>query len=261
MEMVWLVRGWGGNRMVKKKVKKVSPKEGLKFNDLFPMISYEAFKKIENKKPFKFDGESFLKSQKIIPEVANIRGKIINHAISIERVMDFIIASYFSESMKDLLKFKNLILSKSQVTIFLKWNIFREITKDYIYFNKIKDISELKRDMLEVIETRNNFAHGELKFDTLSMEPYLEYYKDGIKKKKITQSYLDGLNKKLGRVHENLVKVYMRIMTEKYIPKNKGTEKVLRKAGDELEADAKKGEVRLRKGKKNSINHNIFIHI
>lgn len=188
----------------------------LKFEDLCPLTTYEAFEKSENKDSVKFKNGFFSKSQKRVQEIANIRGKIINHVISIEKISDMIIASYFSESLDSLFKFKNLILSKSQITTFLKWKILKEIMEDYQYFDEIKDCSQLRKEIHDIINTRDDFAHGELKFDTVSMNPYIEYYRNGIKKKMITQDYLDQLNKKLKNVHEVLSDVYLKILNEKY---------------------------------------------
>ena len=149
-----------------------------------------------------------------INEVTYIRGIIINQVISIEKAMDCIIALYFSENMKKPGEFGNIILSKPQVTFFLKWKILKEIIENKI-FDDVKDKKKIIRDLHDVMEIRDNFAHGFLEFDMKSKKSFIEYYRDGIKKEEINQEYLDNIHEKLGYISDKLNRMFVEITKEK----------------------------------------------
>ena len=130
--------------------------------------------------------------------------------------MDFIIASYFSEKLDKLLEFKDLILSRNQLTLFLKMKILTELMTKYDYFKDADKSNKLKQDLHDIINIRDDFAHGEIRFDINNMEPFLKYYRDGIKKRKITQEHLDEIHLKIQQVNDQLTQIYHQIIIDKY---------------------------------------------
>ena len=169
-----------------------------------------------------------------VNEINEIRGVIISQVIWIEKMIDFIIASYFCDKLDKVYDFSNMILAKTQITTFIKWQILRDIinsnfeenkgesrirqtlrlySNENILMNIINgnleenedytgDISkEIKRidwkkfktNLHKIIEIRDDFAHGLLHIDMGSGNTVLEYYRNGSKRKEITQEWLDGI--------------------------------------------------------------------
>lgn len=199
---------------------KIPSRKKLEFRDIFFSTNLEPINEI--KPPHRIPKNFHKKSWIFNKEINDIRGRIINQTICIEKLMDFIIASYFSDNTTAWYKFQMIILSKSQITIFFKWNILREIMNDYKYFARTNK-KQLKTDLKEIINIRDDFAHGELIFDMSSMEPYIEYYRDGIKTRKITQENLDELNKKMKSIYDILSKINSDIIEEKYEKKDQSS--------------------------------------
>jgi len=184
--------------------------------DFPPLINYEHLDKNPSNKRVHFEEDTISISQKRTKEISTIRGKIINQMLYIEDFLNKIIASYFSKSLDDLFRFNNIILSKKEVTLSLKWKILGDLMEDYEYLRKIDNPSLLRREIQELINIRNDLAHGQLKFDINSKKPFIEYYRNGIKREEITQDYLGEFNKKFQNVYEKLFRVYQDIIISKY---------------------------------------------
>lgn len=144
-----------------------------------------------------------------------IRGRIISHAIMIEKLLDNVIAALFTSDKTIHIAFKHLMLEKEFFTFFNKWRIFENLSLNN-YFLDFKDDEYRKRlvtELKDIIDIRNNYAHGDIIF--IKKQPHLQYMKsDKIKKDKLDNAYFDKLNEKFTFVYNSLT-VVLKAIKEK----------------------------------------------
>lgn len=157
-------------------------------------------KKIDFKIDFERDTPLFEK----LKEIDRCRGTIISGMIDVENKMQTIISAYFTEEIKQKSKLDEMVLSRPQITTMLKWKMFCDILKDASFMNE-DDFKDLRRIIHELIEIRDNFAHGTLCFDMETREPFLQYYRDGHKELNLTAEYFESIEKKINDALKGLI--------------------------------------------------------
>lgn len=126
---------------------------------------------------------SILKEQK---NLSLIRGEIISSSLNTEiRVNEILSRFFFPEDDSKRRLFLELFLEKEFFTFMQKWKTLREL----LNLGKLKIRNGSTKFLLDkihnIIEIRNNFAHGEIIF--FGKLSYLRYLKDG----KLIQVRLD----------------------------------------------------------------------
>ncbi|MFH0713804.1 MAG: hypothetical protein V1644_02960, partial [Candidatus Micrarchaeota archaeon] len=131
----------------------------------------------------------------------------------------FILASvFFGEDISACSVFRELVLEKEFFTFFNKWKLFREITKRKIIpFEKEETRKQFCELILLVIETRDQFAHGDITFS--GTRPRLEFLEDGKRKFiPLDNDYFDGLNKNFNTIAFLLDDLYKFLKNQNQTP-------------------------------------------
>lgn len=116
------------------------------------------------------------------------RGQIINNALSIEEQIEKIISKiFFKEDNENADKFHSFILSREFFTFMNKWKVLRDILNSVSPY-KERDYKQLKTDLLNIVNTRDNFAHG--KVDYSEGKIILKYFKNEPQEEEISEDTL-----------------------------------------------------------------------
>lgn len=126
--------------------------------------------------------EEMKKMMKENERIAEIRGRIIGAALMVEKRLDRVLNLVFTgeDKLKGRL-FTELVLDKEFFTFFQKYMLLKNLTNtEIIQFRKEEERKKSLKDIHDVVEFRNMFAHLEIIF--IDGKPHLEYEKDGKKK-------------------------------------------------------------------------------
>lgn len=139
-----------------------------------------------------------------------IRGRVINISLSVEEKIGKILNKIFvkrEQELNDL--FQSIVLGREFFSFKAKWNVLRDLFHNLSIF-KDKDYSNLLKDINDVIEIRNMFAHGKNthKGDESIV---IDYFKEKPRREKINDGFLDDFDKKARSIHERLDKIYIEI--------------------------------------------------
>lgn len=114
------------------------------------------------------------------------RGEVVSQAILVEQQIEEIISKIFFNKNVDLVdNFRSFILGRDFFTFMNKWHVLKDIL-DTMEPYKNEDYKELKRELHDIVNIRNNFAHG--KAVHYNGEIILEYFREGINKDKIDEN-------------------------------------------------------------------------
>ena len=121
------------------------------------------------------------------------KGKIIDVSNILEKELEQIILKA-KRQMKIPLKYDNFRNFTKNFTFFDKYQDFRTITKDKSFPIK-KEYKQLRKDILRVISIRNKYTHGELVYDGSIKKFLIEYEEDGKTEAEVSD---DILKKEVG---------------------------------------------------------------
>lgn len=144
---------------------------------------------------FKVNAEDLEDKGRQIRDLKLIRGNIIEVSIGIEKQLNYLITDMLFGGVKnrqseiphelkgEIRFFEEFILNTNYLTFGSKWKILRSL-KNICSFLKEEDgeTNEIIRLIQNVMEWRDNFAHGEIMFkateEGFTEKPYLFFYKE-----------------------------------------------------------------------------------
>jgi len=164
--------------------------------------------KIPPKGEWKMSVQEIQELQKVRDEITKKRGKVISSALLIEKLLEvMIINTFFNKDVGNLTKEKELfggaMLEREFFTFMSKWHVFRELCHSH---PSLKDHSDLLKELKEIVDIRNRFAHGEVIFKE-GKNPNLIYFQNGRKEQPLSDSYFEELRVKFARVHTTMWEV------------------------------------------------------
>lgn len=147
---------------------------------------------------------------KVRDEITKKRGVVLSSSLLIEELLEVMITNiFFSKDIDRVTKEKELfggaVLEREFFTFMSKWKVFRELCHHHPALNT-KDHSDLLRELKEIINIRNRFAHGKVVFKE-GKNPTLVYFEDGEKEQLLNDAYFEELRVKFHSVHTEMWEV------------------------------------------------------
>jgi hypothetical protein len=136
------------------------------------------------------------------------RAEAIEAALSVEGALDMVLLDLLvgkDESRRDVLR--EHVLFPEFCTSMQKWKMLKRLVDTFPEYFKIlnnEQLTELKRDIKELMDDRNKFAHGDLFVDGQEFHVELRYYENGTKWLQVNHDYFNGLIEKAFRSSKSL---------------------------------------------------------
>ena len=144
---------------------------------------------------FKGNVKDLEDKERQIRDLKLIRGNIIEVSIGIEKQLNYLISDILFGGVKnrqsdiphelkgEIRFFEEFILNTNYLTFGSKWKILRSLKNTCSFLTEEEnEANEIIRLLQDVMEWRDNFAHGEIMFKTtedgFTEKPYLFYYKE-----------------------------------------------------------------------------------
>lgn len=125
-------------------------------------------------------------------DLKNIRGRLLHSALIVEdQITEVIAYAFFPDNLQTRQLFKDIVLNTNFFSFYNKIKVFSQLCELHPNL-KSSDLKKLRGNLYDVMNIRDDFAHGKVKFSGKQAE--LHYYRDGHKVQKLDKDYFDKIN-------------------------------------------------------------------
>ena len=129
--------------------------------------------------------------------VKSKRSEAIEAALSVEGILDQVLLDLFvgrNTAKRD--QMRELVLAAEFCSAFQKWKMLKQLMETVRdYFSPLNESQQksLRKDIYELFNDRNKFAHGDIFVNAQDLTVWLRYYEAGTKFIAIDQPFLERL--------------------------------------------------------------------
>ncbi len=133
------------------------------------------------------------------------RGEIITNSISVEeKIEEIIIKLLFRKEVDGANLFRSIVLTRDSFSFMQKCKVFSDLLKNLLPF-KERDYSSLIQKIHDIINTRNEFAHGKVNYEGAKAEKIVvDYFKEKPRSEEINTEVIEKFSQKCRECYTEL---------------------------------------------------------
>ena len=143
------------------------------------------------------------------------RGEIITNSISVEEKIEEIITKLlFRKEVEGAFLFKSIVLARDSFSFMQKCKVLSDLLKNLIPF-KERDYSILMQKIHDIINTRNEFAHGKVNYEGVKAEKIIiDYFKEKPRSQEVNAELIEAFSQKCRDCYTELDSILNEVQKE-----------------------------------------------